>query len=645
MSGQWEIVKAKNDRRSKVPVPKANNKQPDGKAKKTNILNGIQLEDVLPKSQMQNLYSVKTSASKDTKPAAKTKQKGEKKPNKSSPEPPKPKLPKSIEAALLAISPEQFSIEYEESKRSFPDAPIIWLKQLTHFLNQKIPLDVKNPVFSNKPSGFPLNMPSALRATIEKAVTAAGKSNAQLYFNIALTSLVTDLSKGLATMGYRFFLQYIALNEPKLVTETLAKCVALRNSYQNRSNIALSILWAVGHVGVHDLQSGLKVFEELMLPLLDMKSYTHYVVQYLVELTSRSYKTPLTKEQCFLILSVVHSKAKHFPADLQKKLVENLPTVRDWVMNNSGSNLKSWVEPFLKKIASTPNQAYQNSLCYILMAIFVNNDTTLNEWLRLYSKNLPASTVLFDYIPDNYDSLPPPLKENLITLLHDCERINRELALKSRKDDGLKEAIRAMKRAQERKQTPVKTSGFGRKLLSSLLIVALIAILAEPFYRLSKPQDELCLFQIGRKLADGVLWIDSRLDQIIPKVYYGKAKEVLSPYGALACDTLKVSSNVLQSSRNALADFVDTKYPLLVASIESYAPGLIDNTQVIFTDAFAKTINYYHISKNYLQNEVFVGQLSPENIQRVVVGAYNTTSEKAIEYYHWVYQKVQTSIK
>ncbi|ENN70243.1 hypothetical protein D910_05641 [Dendroctonus ponderosae] len=200
-------------------------------------------------------------------------------------------------------------------------------------------------------------------------------------------------------------------------------------------------------------------------------------------------------------------------------------------------------------------------------------------------------------------------------------------------------------RAQERKQTPVKTSGFGRKLLSSLLIVALIAILAEPFYRLSKPQDELCLFQIGRKLADGVLWIDSRLDQIIPKVYYGKAKEVLSPYGALACDTLKVSSNVLQSSRNALADFVDTKYPLLVASIESYAPGLIDNTQVIFTDAFAKTINYYHISKNYLQNEVFVGQLSPENIQRVVVGAYNTTSEKAIEYYHWVYQKVQTSIK
>lgn len=101
-------------------------------------------------------------------------------------------------------------------------------------------------------------MPATLRVTIEKAITAAGKSNAQLYFNIALTSLVTDLSKGLPTMGYRFFLQYIALNEPKLVTETLAKCVALRNSYQNRANIALSILWAVGHVGVNDLQSGLK---------------------------------------------------------------------------------------------------------------------------------------------------------------------------------------------------------------------------------------------------------------------------------------------------------------------------------------------------------------------------------------------------
>lgn len=135
-----------------------------------------------------------------------------------------------------------------------------------------------------------------------------------------------------------------------------------------------------------------------MLPLLELKSYTRYVVQYLVELTSRSYKTPLTKEQCFLVLSVVHSKTKHFPADLQKKLVENLPIVRDWVINNSSSCLKAWVEPFLKKIASTPNQAHQNSLCYLLMAIFVHNDSTLSDWLRVYSKNLPASTVLFNYI-------------------------------------------------------------------------------------------------------------------------------------------------------------------------------------------------------------------------------------------------------
>lgn len=100
-----------------------------------------------------------------------------------------------------------------------------------------------------------------------------------------------------------------------------------------------------------------------------------------------------------------------------------------------------------------------------------------------------------------------------------------------------------------------------------MLVVAWIAILAEPFFRLSKPRDELYMFQIGRKLGDGALWIDSRLDQIFPKVYYGKAKEVLSPYGVLACDLLKVSSNVLQSSRNSLAEFVDRKYPLLVASV------------------------------------------------------------------------------
>lgn len=75
------------------------------------------------------------------------------------------------------------------------------------------------------------------------------------------------MSKGLPAVGYRFFLQYIALNEPKLVAVDANKYAALLKSYQNRSNIGLSILWAVGNVGINDFQSGLtgKYINSLLL--------------------------------------------------------------------------------------------------------------------------------------------------------------------------------------------------------------------------------------------------------------------------------------------------------------------------------------------------------------------------------------------
>lgn len=445
MSGQWEVVKGKNERRSKVPIPKPTNKIGEDKSKKRNVLNGVKIEEVLPKSQMQNLY-----AGKPNKPQEKPKQaevkKPEKKASKGPSEPPKPKPPKSIEAGLLTISTEEFNLVYERSKTAFPETPIVWLKELTQYLNQKLPLEIQDPVFSNKPPGYPLSvMPVNLRNVLEKVIKDAGKTNSQLYFDIALTSMVTDLSKGLPAVGYRFFLQYIALNEPKLVTENLSKHISLRNSYQNRANVALSILWAVGHVGVNDLHSGLKVFQELKLPLLDMKSYSRYVVRYLLELTSRDHDSHLSKEQFLLILDTIFSTKKNFPTELQKDLIQNLPKLKRLLLNNKRESPNGLVEPFLKKITLTSNVAYQNCLCDILVEVFSKDQSALAAWNKVYSKNLGASAVLLRYISSTYNSIKPSLKKALKDLLPGFVTVNDELSLKKRKEDGLKEAIAAVK--------------------------------------------------------------------------------------------------------------------------------------------------------------------------------------------------------
>jgi len=204
-----------------------------------------------------------------------------------------------------------------------------------------------------------------------------------------------------------------------------------------------------------------------------------------------------------------------------------------------------------------------------------------------------------------------------------------------------KKEKKQQQKLQEQKQAPKKQGGCFRKLFGTLIFIAWVAVLAEPFYRPDKVRGDLYLFRIGRKVGEVVTWVDRQLDAHIPKPYYMQVKEVAQPYGTLVCDMGKLSLNVLDNARG----FVSEKYPVVVASIENYAPGLIENTQSIFKDTFANTVYYYQTSVNYLQKEVFIGQLSPENIQRVVVKAYNTTTERAIEYYHWVYQKVQTTIK
>lgn len=70
--------------------------------------------------------------------------------------------------------------------------------------------------------------------------------------------MATDMSKNLPVLGYKLYLQYIAINKPNIVLANLNKHVTLRNSYQNSSNIGLSILWALGQSGLTDFDIGLK---------------------------------------------------------------------------------------------------------------------------------------------------------------------------------------------------------------------------------------------------------------------------------------------------------------------------------------------------------------------------------------------------
>lgn len=93
---------------------------------------------------------------------------------------------------------------------------------------------------------------------MDKALTAAGSSNCQHFFYISLTTMATDMNKGVPSLGHKFFLQYLAHKDPKIVVADLSKYTVIKNSYMNRQNIGLSILWVLGQAGVKDFHMGLQ---------------------------------------------------------------------------------------------------------------------------------------------------------------------------------------------------------------------------------------------------------------------------------------------------------------------------------------------------------------------------------------------------
>lgn len=93
--------------------------------------------------------------------------------------------------------------------------------------------------------------------------------------------MATELNSGQNVVGYKVVLQLIGQNWPSICSHNMAKTALLRNSYQNRCNICLSILWAIGQGGHQSLTEGVKVWQNLMLPNLELKSFTKFVVEHI----------------------------------------------------------------------------------------------------------------------------------------------------------------------------------------------------------------------------------------------------------------------------------------------------------------------------------------------------------------------------
>ncbi|KAK2576811.1 hypothetical protein KPH14_005446 [Odynerus spinipes] len=737
-SGGWEVVgKNKKDRTNGKPTKLTKAE------KKKFIENAPKVEDFLPLSQVKTLYDNLDSNKENKKPAKekenKTRENEEKKRQQKQQQQqqqaekkkqePKEKPPKTIKEALNAINAEEFSNILATGRLQFPEAPLIWLKDLAAYLNIKIPIEKEDATFSGKPKDYPLSIvPKSVSSTMEKAITMAGQQTAQLFYEITLTTMATDMVKGIAVVGHKIFLQLLARLNPEMTVTNIPKLVSVRNSYQNRKAIGLSLLWALSQAGKKDLAIGLKVWHEVMSPLLATKSYANYVVQILNDLVFGHESVQDLDPDLYLnIIEDTYSGKFNIPLTVGREIDVSIEKLRSILFKNKSINYSKFFEILIGKISQKINPSHRDELVKALAACIVTDIHCLSTWRSLYPKNLYQSNLLLTYIDGRWDTLHLHLKTKTFketlsffqstnekwkrgkeeSLANSCTksckvvfgcalsiarcpldttsndidiiRYGRSSIRRHIRNDPFSVArltfILLRKRffsfsilkAILKKMTASTDKKFPWKRGSILLLLLIGAILAYDCQKhgsFEASDTGKLLRNSGVTAQTQKLWsttkvYGSKLAETIERSspeYYKAAVDFCTPYSKLGVDLYLVTRNFSIRLYNNVATYIEKNGPVVHQTIEHYLPGIIEeiNKQSIRGLEFVKTyssIAAEKITENFcfgcqwLKTNVFVGKLSPENLQNYANKAIDVTQTYASQTYDWVYEKVQSFSK
>ncbi|XP_043669609.1 transmembrane protein 214-A [Vespula pensylvanica] len=675
-SGGWEVVgKNKKDRTNGKP-----NKLTKAEKKKF-IENAPKVEDFLPLSQVKTLYDNLDSNKENKKPPKekdnKTKENEEKKKQQKQQQhqqaekkkqEPKEKPPKTIKDALNAINADDFSNILTTGRLQYPDAPLIWLKNLVAYLNIKIPIEKEDAIFSGKPKDYPLSIvPKSISSTMERAVTMAGQQTTQLFYEITLTTMATDIAKGTAVVGHKIFLQLLARVNPEMTIANISKLISVRNSYQNRKAIGLSLLWALSQAGEKDLAIGLKVWHEVMSPLLITKSYASYVVQILNDLVfGHEDVQDLSPDLYLNIIEDTYFGKFNIPLTVGKEIDISIEKLRSILFKNKNINYSKFFEILIGKINQKISQSYRDELVKALAACIITDVHCLSTWRSLYPKNLYQSNLLLTYIDNRWDSLYSNLKtksfkETLLSFQNTNEKWKRG------KEENLAHSCTKICKTILKKMTASTDRKFPWKrgcILLLLLIGTILIYDCQKHGSFEASNTGKLLKNSGITAQALKIWsvtemYTSKLAETIKDSspeYYKAAVDFSTPYIKLGIDLYIVTRNISIRLYNNIAAYVEKNGPIVRETIEHYLPGIIEQIQKQSIRGFqlAKTYSIiagekltenFHFASHWLQTNVFIGELSPENLQNYANRAIDMTQTYASQTYDWVYEKMQSLSK
>ncbi|XP_066996654.1 transmembrane protein 214-B [Anabrus simplex] len=670
MSGQWEVVGKSKLKHSGQPVKKLSKSE-----RKKFVEKAPKVEDILPLSQVKTLYNAlelnkenkkapgKENSSKESESKKVQKKLPEKKKETAKEKPPPPK---SLECAVKLLNTKEMAEELLIGQARFQNAPLIWLRGLAIYLNTKMTVDHNNPTFSGKPVDYPLCLlPGEVKELLKRALRDAGESVDRPFFDWCLTSMANGMTKASGSvLGYKMILQLMAFQNPRIVVANIPNVTALLNSYQNRQPIGLSLLWALGLGGYKDLSVGITVWQVVMVPVIELRNYSSYVIGYIKDILSYKPSTkPLSPEQFFAVLDVIFSPKLNLPTNLQRQeLGEICSLLKNRILEvEPDKGFCNLFQSLLERLELAAPGALQKELLTCLMTCLNKDPRSYSIWRQLYMKNLPQSALLLGHLDTLWKAGSQPvslkhLKETLITF----QVTNEELAKCKHKEEGLEDC---KKFCTELNKKMTVTRSFPWKLGSFILLVAIGCVLAyEVTVHGSFKRSCVGLFlrDIGALHYAEHAWTKMKFfsEEMFGICYENGAYyyAIVAQHGKPYFRILEDVSSTVWNHMTYFLERIKERIPTVVEWINFYAPGLLENLNLYAATAVENSKHLcYAVSEMVLQysaatllwmkTNTFVGSFCMENVQKCVLDLLSTTQEYGKWTYDWICQKVQTLSK
>jgi len=544
MSEKWETVVSGKTK------PAASKAKANGtKVSKKQEPKIYTMEDVLPASSVENMYQAAfnpTPASpkkdkKETNGTAKPKPKSNEKKVE------KPKIPSTLAQAVKEnLRVEDLKNLLESSQVRFPDSPLLWVRDIAAYLNLKLvtmPI-VEGDILGGEPStALTANMKKVINVMLQKC----SDSMKETFFETCVANTAHDLSKGMCVAGWRILTQLLAETNPTLVTAHIPRYIELRNSYQNRPAVGLSILWSTGQAGNKSLHSGIRVWLEIMLPVITMKHYTKFVVDYLGALLAAHNITkatllnkPVMDIPNFLtVQDTVFIVSTQVNKDSAKSLKDLYPGLRAIAV--AGCKNHELFPELLERLGNLTMPDQVVDTLDLLSICLTATPAALVHWHKAYTSHLPQSGQLLQYLDTHWGRFKTALD---VPEFHETIEAFEDYNFSVINKEGLALATQGCTALAGKMSTP-GMPWFPWKTLSFLLLISTAAIInldCQKHGNFSKSSTGQFLRDIGQynrvltgyqgvvdRSREGRHWMDTNVP-----VYLDNAKRVGGPYYEVA---------------------------------------------------------------------------------------------------------------